>query len=132
MEYNPPAADLKYKRVDVSTGDFASDGDILFKFPDEGAYLLEAENNVATRLPHELIDSDAPLVRILKDFSIFNSCSHNLVSLSHFWNIDTPCEAFGMAVADIDDDHESPNLFDASIPFRTSTILSYSLDIHQE
>lgn len=132
-DVDPPNPDSNCERIHTSAGGSTLDGDV-FECPDEGSYLLEAENDIATRLLHELADSDDPPVRILRDFFIFDSRSFNAVSLSSLWELDAPCEAFGQAIADTDiGECDSPQLssFDG-VSFRTSTILSYSLDIHQE
>jgi hypothetical protein len=111
-----------------------SNGDIVFHLPEERSYLHEAENDIVNPLNHESLYCDGPPVRILKDFFIFECSSLNLVSLSYFWETDVPCEAFGQAIADVDEEEQDAREFFVhdAIPFRTSTILSISLDIQQE
>lgn len=124
------------KRVEIESAPEsvdALDGHVVTQLLKEVSYLPEAEDGVANVLPKEeptSENSDNPLVRILDNFLIFDSHSFALVPLSSLWEIDTPCEACGDATGDGDEEREF-SLFDG-IPLRTSTIMSYSMDIHQE
>ena len=111
------------------------DGRVVSRLLKEASYLPEAEDGIANALPQEPFDnSDNPPVRILSNFFIFDSQLLNLIPLSSLWEIDTPCEACGDATADPEEEERDSQEFSPfdGIPFRTSTILSYSLDIHQE
>ncbi|KAF8588671.1 hypothetical protein K439DRAFT_580371 [Ramaria rubella] len=111
-----------------------------FQFPLEGSYLSETENGIPTSLLNEKTldpeDTEVTLVRILKNFFIVDAVTRDLVSLSCLWESNEPCEAFGFAVADADEDEDEVDARefepDDGIFFRTSTILTYSLDIYRD
>jgi hypothetical protein len=109
-----------------------------FQFPEEGSYLREVESGQPTLLMNEAGneagDSNDVPVRILKNFFVFNPRALQLVSLPYLWEGDGLCEAFGWAVAETDEDEQDDREFlqNDGIWFRTSTILTYSLDVHQE